>query len=228
MIDVLIPFYNREKYLPEALQSIESQTNQNWRVIFYDDGSTDGSVDVAKRFQEKYPKTIILSEKVNRGIGYARNRLLEAIEAPFAAFMDSDDISEPRRFQLQQDFLIQTNFDLVQTNMIYCKHGLRGCYERKIDIRKWRTGKPEDMWRNVCFASSFFRKHCQVVKFDEAKTDGGEDVKWLRTLVDSGYNVGHVPKPLYKIRNHPNRLTIKRQKRMKGKTPIQQFMEITK
>lgn len=228
MIDVLIPFFNREKYLPDALQSIEMQTNQNWRVIFYDDGSIDGSIKVAELFKQKHPKTLILRGTVNRGIGYARNRLIEAIEAPFAAFMDSDDVSEPRRFQLQQEYMIRTGVDLVQTNMIYCRNGFSRCYERKIDVTKWKTGKPEDMWKNVCFASSFFKKECQMVKFDEKKTDGGEDVKWLRKLVENGYTIGHVAKPLYKIRNHPNRLTIQRQKKLKGKTPIQQFMEITK
>lgn len=226
-LTVLIPFWNRAEYLPEALQSIEKQTFKNWKVTLLDDGSKDNSMDVAEKFAMKWAGTTIMQNETNMGIGFCRNKLLASIDTPFAAFMDSDDYSEPTRFELQLRE-ISKGFDLVQTDMMECRFGFQRCKVRRINVNAYGSGKPEDMWRNVCFASSLFKRECTKVPFDVSKKDGGEDVKWLRQLIEAGFKMGHVAQPLYKIRHHRGRITLARQRRMRGLEPFSQFKEVTK
>ncbi len=197
MVTCLIPTYNRASMLREAIASVKGQVD---KVIVWDDGSQDETEKICRMLEVEYHKG------EHRGVAYARNRLLEMVETPYACWQDSDDVSTPDRIVKQ--LAVIDNFDLIESNLWHCRQGLKKCYERKIDIRSYYTGDVKDMWGNMAFATSLFRKECARVKFDEKKTDGGEDVKWLRKLVEAGYRIGHVDLPLYKVRHHLGRMTV--------------------
>jgi glycosyltransferase involved in cell wall biosynthesis len=94
-ICLLMTTYNGEKFLTEQLQSIENQTHQNWRLIISDDGSSDDTLIIAKKFQQKWGgnRLEILNGPRN---GYSQNFLYLAcnqkIQADFYAFSDQDDV----------------------------------------------------------------------------------------------------------------------------------------
>lgn len=96
---VVLPFYNREKLLDRAIRSIKEQTVTDFEFLLINDGSTDQSEKVAKRHASK--KCRIYSLPFKTGVSTARNIGINLAVAPYIAIMDSDDFSEPERFDLQ-------------------------------------------------------------------------------------------------------------------------------
>lgn len=90
-VSVIIPIYNVEEYLEECLQSVAYQTLEGIQVIMVDDGSPDGSADIAKRFAEAYPNFKYVKQ-VNGGLGNARNTGVKYAEGKYIIFLDSDDV----------------------------------------------------------------------------------------------------------------------------------------
>jgi glycosyltransferase EpsE len=92
--------YNCSKFVEESIVSIMNQTYKNFEFIFYDDGSTDGSYDIAesvlKKFQIPY---IMLRSNLNNGVGAGRNKAIGASSGQFIAIQDGDDISCPNRLE---------------------------------------------------------------------------------------------------------------------------------
>lgn len=118
-ISILMGIYNCAATLPEAIDSIISQTYTNWELILCDDCSTDGTYKVAQSYQLKYPKKIILlrNEK-NSKLAATLNHCLEYATGEFIARMDGDDRSVPERFQKQICYLNEhPEYDLVGTAM---------------------------------------------------------------------------------------------------------------
>ena len=88
LVSVIIPVFNYERYLAEAIESVLSQTYQHLEVIVVDDGSTDQSGEVARGFADR---GIRYCHQVHAGIGPARNRGVELAQGDFLAFLDADD-----------------------------------------------------------------------------------------------------------------------------------------
>lgn len=87
---IIIPLYNKEMYVAECLESILKQTYCNWEAIIVDDGSTDGSVDVVKRFLD-LDNRIICIRQDNKGPGLARNEGIKRAKGDYLLFLDADD-----------------------------------------------------------------------------------------------------------------------------------------
>jgi len=90
MIDVIVPIFNVEQYLAECLTSLVQQTVPV-RIIMIDDGSTDNSPRIAQQFVTQFPTQVMYHRQKNMGLSAARNKGLELVNAPYVAFMDSDD-----------------------------------------------------------------------------------------------------------------------------------------
>lgn len=89
-ISVIIPVYNREKYIGECLNSVLSQTLKEIEVICIDDGSADGTYDILMDYSREYNNVIVLRQE-NQGSGPARNKGIECARGKYICFMDSDD-----------------------------------------------------------------------------------------------------------------------------------------
>ena len=94
---VVIPVYNGERYLAEAIESALAQTHTPFELIVVDDGSTDASRAVAESYA---PRVRVVSQS-HRGIGAARNRGLAEVRGDWVAFLDADDVWEPKKTELQ-------------------------------------------------------------------------------------------------------------------------------
>jgi glycosyltransferase involved in cell wall biosynthesis len=99
-----MPVHNGERFLPETLASVRAQTLAEWELLLVDDGSTDGSLEIARAAAERDPR-IRLLELSHGGVAAARNAALELVRAPLVALWDQDDLAEPDRLAVQAAFL---------------------------------------------------------------------------------------------------------------------------
>ena len=118
-ISILMGIYNCAKTLPEAIDSILSQTYTNWELILCDDCSTDDTYAVAEGYRKRFPdKILLLKNEKNSKLAFTLNHCLEAATGEFVARMDGDDKSVPERFEKQVAFLRgHPNIVLVGTGM---------------------------------------------------------------------------------------------------------------
>ena len=105
-ISVILPVYNTETYVREAVESILAQSFTNFELIIINDGSTDGS-DVILRELAAGDTRIVLVERPNDGYVSALIKGIEIARAELIARMDADDVSMPERFALQHARMVQ-------------------------------------------------------------------------------------------------------------------------
>ncbi len=103
-VSVLMPVYNGQLTLAQAVGSVLAQTFGDFELIAVNDGSTDASLHILQRFAERDARMRIIS-RPNTGIGTALNDAIASARGEFFARMDADDVSLPTRFQLQVDYL---------------------------------------------------------------------------------------------------------------------------
>jgi glycosyltransferase involved in cell wall biosynthesis len=93
-VSVIVPIYNSQDHLQECLDSVFAQSFADYELLIIDDGSQDGSADIARRNAENRKNVNIIKQQ-NHGQGYARNRALEQARGTYILFVDSDDFVEP-------------------------------------------------------------------------------------------------------------------------------------
>ena len=91
MISIIIPVFNREKYIEECIRSVQNSTYKNYEIILIEDGSTDNTLEICRRLAEEDPAIHIL-EGEHAGVSAARNKGLKAVQGDYVFFLDSDDI----------------------------------------------------------------------------------------------------------------------------------------
>lgn len=94
-ISIVIPVYNVEKYLRACLDSVVNQTFKDIEIVIVNDGSKDGSLDILKEYESRYPKLITVYSTENRGVSHARNYGIARSHGEYLLFVDSDDYIEP-------------------------------------------------------------------------------------------------------------------------------------
>jgi len=121
-VSVIIPTYNRESHLVEAIESVLDQSFQDFEVIIVDDGSTDGTAQIA----EKYRNNLTYYYQKNKGPAAARNFGIKQAHGTFIAFLDSDDLWLPKKLETQIN-LIKTNpqIRICYTDEIWIRNGVR-------------------------------------------------------------------------------------------------------
>lgn len=107
LISVLMPVYNVEAFLREAIESVLRQTHQRLELVLIDDGSTDGSYAIAEQCARGDARLRLFRNPVNRGIVATRNRAFAEADpaSAYLAIMDSDDVCMPDRLERQLAFL---------------------------------------------------------------------------------------------------------------------------
>ena len=122
LVSVVMPVYNGEPFLVEAVESILAQSLQDFEFIIIDDGSTDRTPSILEHYRQSDQRVLILTHSKNQGIVAALNLGLDNARGKYLARMDADDISLPLRLEQQVDFL-EANPEI----------GLLGCGLRVID-----------------------------------------------------------------------------------------------
>ena len=119
-ISVIMGIYNCANTLQEALDSLYSQTFQEFEIILCDDGSQDNTYSIALENQKSHTNIVLLKNETNMGLNYTLNKCLKEAKGKYIARMDGDDISLPDRFLKEFEFLeTHSEYALVSCPMKY-------------------------------------------------------------------------------------------------------------
>lgn len=120
LVSIITPSYNCASYIKATIQSILSQTYQNWELLITDDCSTDNSREIINGFvsQDSRIKLFILSH--NSGAGVARNNSIKEAKGRYIAFCDSDDRWYPEKLEKQLEFMKNNNCSLSYSSYDTC------------------------------------------------------------------------------------------------------------
>ena len=118
MITVGIPIYNAEEYLDNAIKSVLAQSYPHWELILVNDGSTDGSVDIAKKYLGIDSRIRLIDDGLNKKLPARLNQIIKEAKYEYIARMDADDLMAVDRLQKQIELLVNNpTIDLVTTGM---------------------------------------------------------------------------------------------------------------
>lgn len=107
LVSIIVPVYNAEHYIVDAINSVKSQTYENWELILVDDCSFDKSEEIIKEFQKKDSRIKFYKMKKNVGPASARNLGIDKSKGKYLCFLDSDDVWEKNKLKKQIDFMIE-------------------------------------------------------------------------------------------------------------------------
>lgn len=103
-VSVVIPAYNASQFICEALDSVLGQTHRNFEVVVSDDGSTDGTLEILRRYEAADDRVCVLTHE-NWGIGPTLNHAIDNARSNWIIRMDADDVMEPNRLERQLAFV---------------------------------------------------------------------------------------------------------------------------
>lgn len=190
-ISILIPVYNREVYLSQALDSAIAQTYSNLDIIVYNDGSKDRSDSIIKEYQAKDSRIVYINNPQNNGVSYARNVLLDSCKTKYAMWLDSDDRISHKKVEIQ--YAVMNGGDkIIFTDW----HWLKFCNNTWINEKKIHIPQ--------AFATVMFPVNLKVL-FNVNYTIGGEDWLWISQM-QKLYKTEVVCKDLYAVRFHDDRI----------------------
>lgn len=132
LLSVIVPIYNVSNYLDDCISSIINQTYTNLEIILVNDGSTDNSLDICKKYA-KLDSRIIVLDKKNGGLSDARNAGIFASRGTFISLIDSDDTINLNMFELMLGWINATESDIAVCD--YAKFH-DGEVIKNIDIRE--------------------------------------------------------------------------------------------
>ena len=116
-ISIIVPVYNVEDYLPQCLDSLLSQTMEDIEIICVNDGSTDSSLSLLESYAKKDSRIVVIN-KENAGVSYARNAGLEKVRGDFYMFVDSDDWLEPETCDVAYAYILSYRADCLMFSYV--------------------------------------------------------------------------------------------------------------
>lgn len=198
LVSVIVPVYNGEKYLAEAIESIIKQNYQPLEIIIVDDGSTDKTAEIARQFQEVahyvYQK--------NSGPSTARNRGIKLAKGELIAFLDADDLWVEGILPKQIDYLQNNSqVEIVKGRL----QNLVTEIDPKTKVLRKKLGKP---CVSVHIGSAVYRKSVfeKIGLFDE-NLRHSEDVDFLVRIRENQLNLAVIDAVFLLYRRHKNSLT---------------------
>lgn len=175
LVSVIMPVFNQQRYVDQAVKSILDQTFKDFEFIIVDDGSTDGTVEIIERFDDK---RIRLIRAEHKGFTEALKRATAEAKGKWLARMDSDDLCVPERLEKQLDFLT-AHPECVFVTTFYGIVTVNDKFLAPLQSSKWHYLSPRD----ISLATVPFCDPGTVFSRDLAVEIGYDDqFKWEKTL----------------------------------------------
>jgi glycosyltransferase involved in cell wall biosynthesis len=210
-ITVLMPVYNGERHLSEAIDSILVQTYRDYEFLIIDDGSNDQTLEIIKKFNDS--RIRLIQNRSNIGIIKTLNKGIGESRGKYIARMDADDISLPERFRLQIEFLeTEPQVALVGGQFSYIDNDGKIFAHEKVPLNNDTLQK--QLLKKCCFSHPTV-----MIKTSVLKEVGGYNIKahyaedyelWLR--IAENYQVANLKESILLYRVHPNQISINKVK----------------
>lgn len=182
LITIGISFFNADKYLAFAIQSVLKQTYPNWELFLVDDGSTDQSIDIANSFTDSRIK--VMSDGVNRGLVTRLNELMMMANGAYIVRMDADDIMFSDRLEKQLNvFKNNPSIDVLHGDAVSITNSNAILGYKKSSSQKTKSDILKGMMPinpTVMARSNFFKNN----KYDDAFCRMEDLELWYRTIDD--------------------------------------------
>lgn len=205
LLTVILPVYNAERYIEQAIESILNQTFKDFKLIIIDDCSTDNSFKLIKKFSDK--RITLLKNEINKGKVDTVNSVLESVTSKYFTVHDADDISYLDRFEKQIDFLENSDCVMCGTSFETIDDG-----GHILETNKMPT--EIDKIRKNIDKTSQFHGPTMIIKTDIIKNIGGfyrdikygEDIDFSMRVIEK-YDALNISEVLYKYRANPYSIT---------------------
>ena len=115
LVSIITPMYNSEKFIDATIQSVQSQTYQDWEMIIVDDASTDRSIEIVKKIMSNEPRLQLKQLVDNLGPAHTRNNGIKLAKGRFLAFLDSDDLWHKDKLEKQIKFMQKNEYAFTFT-----------------------------------------------------------------------------------------------------------------
>lgn len=200
IFSVLMPVFNSEQFVADAIKSILKQSFKDFEFLILDDASTDKSFEIIKDFENKDPRIKVFQNEKNLGVVESRNKLINLSKGRYIAWIDSDDIALENRFEKQIKFLEE-----------HSEIGMVGAYPVIIDENGRKTGKwwfetdPQKLKIELFFHSPFLsssvviRKSALPQNFYDSKFPVAEDFD-LYSKISEHSEITNIPEILVEYR----------------------------
>lgn len=202
-IDLIIPIYNGEKYIPNLIQCLNNQTMKDFRAVFVDDGSTDNTYQQLQEQLKSASFLYLLIHQENKGLPGARNTGIRNAEADWIAFMDSDDGLDSRFLEFLHRGVSESgaNVGVCEYQIITGKNDVQEVNPDEFAVRVISSCESLKSYYTSWFGAGALilrRKWLQDQKilFDEACTYL-EDVPFITQVIVCADQVAFVNCPLY-------------------------------
>jgi glycosyltransferase involved in cell wall biosynthesis len=208
LVSVVIPAYNSERFLGEAIESVLAQTYATVETIVVDDGSSDGTIEVARA----HPGVTVI-EQENSGPSAARNRGFAASHGEFIAFHDSDDVMTPDKLAVQVGHMLDNpavGCVLAEQELIVEEGAELPFWVEGTEVEVVMPPRPPELedepmvhpMTMVVRRETFER----VGDFDESMR-AAEDFDWMLRATEEGVEIARLSEVLLRRRVHPDSLT---------------------
>ena len=205
-VSVIMPAYNVEKYIAEAIESILNQTFTDFEFLIINDGSTDGTANIIKEYAKKDKRIHFVNRSDNRGFVATLNECLDLASCEYIAKMDSDDISLPTRLEKQVVFL-DANPEIGMVGTGLRKFGT----VNRIDIRPERVGLADFMYAT---ATTVFMARHDIIEMYHMRFDpecfAAEDMDFYARFARVA-KIANLREVLYLYRYHGNNVSVQKQ-----------------
>ena len=222
LVSVIMPVFNGELYLAEAIDSILSQTFTDFELIIVDDGSEDGSAEIIRAYEKRDGRIQFIQLDENVGTADARNSGLWRSNGKYVTMMDCDDVSLPERLELQVDFLeSNAEIDAVgASGRAMTEDMTKLLFELKAPTEHWRIVSAYFVGVSFIFATIMVR--ATVIRESGGYRQGKRTVEdrelYWRILWETRAKFSNLPDFLYLYRQHSQSISYNRVGLLKAET----------
>lgn len=211
-VSIILCFYNEEKYLAKAIDSVLAQTYSNFELIIINDGSSDSSDEIVKSYQDDRIRYTV--NKENKRLAYCRNRGLEFATGDYIGFFDGDDIMMPEKMEWQVRYL-KEHEDIMLVSGGYAYMDGNGNVDKNAVMPKYRSSdqiKAFMLFGNciACAGAALFRREIidrYHIRFDETNK-ASEDYRFWIDMLPYG-KVANVEEVFFHYRiNHGSKSSV--------------------
>lgn len=181
LVSVIIPTYNRAHLLSRALDSVLYQGFFDYEIIVVDDASSDKTISLLKKYQQKTNKIKVFRHSENKGVSAARNTALKYARGKYVILLDSDDFALPNMLKTEVEFMLNhPTYDLgIPKKSAFNGNKVNFLYEWHYDVHEFLDGNHLGNVGNI-FKRDFIKKH--NIRYKEGQICAEDYYFWIQMI----------------------------------------------